>query len=239
MSPSCTVVIPARFGSSRFPGKPLALLDGRPVVAHVAARALAAGVGRVIVATDDARIAAAAGDAGAETLQTRPDHPSGTDRVAEVARRLGLRGVVLNVQGDEPRIEAAALRRTLALFEGPEVCMATAAAPLAPADATSPDVVKVVIDAAGRALYFSRARIPSGGDGLLRHVGIYGYRASTLLRLASLPPCALELQERLEQLRALFNGIAIHVAKLPHAWGGVDTPADLEALQRASERSTQ
>jgi 3-deoxy-manno-octulosonate cytidylyltransferase (CMP-KDO synthetase) len=240
------VVIPARLGSTRFPAKPLALLAGRPLVAHVVARALQAQLGPVWVATDDARIAQAAERAGASAVLTSSAHPSGTDRVAEAVRRIGPhlapRDVVVNLQGDEPLIEPAALHAVVGAFARDAVEMATAAAPLDPAEAGSPHVVKVVCDAAGRALYFSRALIPHG-DGApaaglrRRHLGLYAYRRATLQRLAALPPCATEQVERLEQLRALHHGIAIHVVDVPRAWRGVDTPEDLAALAAELERT--
>ncbi len=233
------VVIPARYASTRFPGKPLAPLRGKALLLHVAERAREAGF-EPVVATDDSRIVALAEGAGLRTLMTRDDHPCGTDRVAEVLRRLdppgGPDSVVLNLQGDEPFLEPSALRAVLACFDDPGVQMATAAAPLDPSEAASPHIVKLVVDAAGRALYFSRATIPwsdaqSPASPLRRHLGIYAYRRHTLVRLAALPPCASERSERLEQLRALHHGIPIHVATVPRAWRGVDTPEDLAALE--------
>lgn len=236
----CLVVIPARFGSTRFPGKPLALLAGRPLISHVIDRATAAQVGPVLVATDDMRIAAAATAAGAQVALTRPDCASGTDRVAEAVSaiplaELGADDVVLNIQGDEPRIEVAAIRAVVAELTRPEVELATAATPLYPALAASPHVVKVAVDALGRALYFSRAPIPwsdaPAAPPRLRHLGLYAYRRRTLLRLAALPPAPAEQCERLEQLRALHHGIAIAVVTVAAAWRGVDTPADLAELE--------
>lgn len=191
----------------------------------------------MIVATDDNRIAAAAAYAGAKVAMTRSDLRSGTDRVAE-ACRLGLvpppsaNDVVVNIQGDEPCIDAEAIRAVVAPFAQSSTKMATAAAPLGSEEAESPNVVKVVCNARGQALYFSRATIPHGAapGQLRRHIGIYAYRLRTLLRLASLPAAPLEQSERLEQLRALYHGIPIQVIEVPRAWRGVDTPEDLRVL---------
>jgi 3-deoxy-manno-octulosonate cytidylyltransferase (CMP-KDO synthetase) len=238
----CCIVIPARFGSTRFPGKPLALLAGRPLISHVVERATAARVGPVIVATDDQRIAAAAAAAGAQIALTRSDCASGTDRVAAAVaaiplEQLAANDVVLNLQGDEPCIETSAIRAVVGQLARPEVELATAAAPLDAALASSPHIVKVAVDGTGRALYFSRAVIPWSDAGLpaprWRHLGIYAYRRRTLLRLAALPPAPAELSERLEQLRALHHGIAIAVVPVAAAWPGIDTPEDLAALERA------
>jgi len=243
----CSVVIPARYGSTRFPGKPLALLAGRPLISHVIERAFAAQVGPVLVATDDARIAAAATAAGAQVALTRADCASGTDRVAEAVsaiplNELGADEVVLNIQGDEPRIEVPAIR-VVAELTRPTVELATAACALDPALAQSPHVVKVAVDAIGRALYFSRAVIPwsdaAAPPPRLRHLGLYAYRRRTLLRLAALPPAPAEQSERLEQLRALHHGIEIAVVTVAAAWRGVDTPADLEALERELATQTE
>lgn len=242
------IVIPARFGSTRFPGKPLAELGGQPLIAHVVQRALAADLGPAWVATDHSGIAEAASRAGAQVILTRPDHASGTDRVAEAVSRmgqhLGPRDVVVNVQGDEPRIAPGVIRAVAEACARDGVDMATAAAPMNAADARSVHIVKVVVDAAGRALYFSRAPIPHG-DGTaarslhLHHLGIYAYRRATLQRLCALPQSPAEQAERLEQLRALHHGIAIHVVEVARAWRGVDTPEDLTALAVELERSQE
>ncbi|MBN2362417.1 MAG: 3-deoxy-manno-octulosonate cytidylyltransferase [Deltaproteobacteria bacterium] len=239
----CCVVIPARHGSTRFPGKPLALLAGRPLICHVVERATAARVGPVVVATDDERIVAVAAAAGARVALTRADCRSGTDRVAEAVSAIPLAELaaddaVINVQGDEPRVEVAAIRAVVAELSRPGIEMATAAAPLDAALAESPHVVKVAIDGAGRALYFSRAAIPWSDAAVplprWRHLGLYGYRRRTLLRLAALPPAPAEQSERLEQLRALHHGIPIAVVHVAAPWRGVDTPADLAELELAS-----
>lgn len=246
-------VIPARWASTRFPGKALALLAGRPMVEHVYRRALGARtVGRAVVATDDERIARAVRAFGGEVRLTNPAHPSGTDRVAEVARGEEA-PVVVNVQGDEPLLHPddidAAVRPLLA-GNPPE--MSTLAVPLAgPEDFLDPNVVKVVAGRGGDALYFSRAPIPHPRDALgsapaapaglregwaglsprpLKHLGLYAYRREYLLRYASLPPTPLERAERLEQLRALEDGARIRVVVIGRDSIGVDVPEDLERL---------
>jgi 3-deoxy-manno-octulosonate cytidylyltransferase (CMP-KDO synthetase) len=240
MDPVAVAIIPARLRSTRLPGKALASIAGRPMIVHVAERTLRArGLCRVIVATDDVRIQAAAATTGADAVLTRADHPSGTDRLAEVARGLAA-DVIVNVQGDLPLLDPHMVEVLVARMAAePALAMATLATPLADADAwRSPHVVKVVFGADGRALYFSRSPIPCDRDGTgardeplgWRHIGLYAYRREVLLRLAGLPPSPLERRERLEQLRALEHGIAIGVV----AWTGgepvveVDTPADLE-----------
>lgn len=236
------VVIPARFASSRFPGKPLALLAGRPMIEHVHQRALASGAGEVIVATDDERIATAARGAGARVAMTRSDHASGTDRVAEVAvaRGWAADAIVVNVQGDAPLTPASSIRQVaLLLAAHPQAAMATLCVPIE--DATryaSPHVVKVVMDRSGRALYFSRAAIPStahGGGGApraWRHLGIYAYRVAALLQLSASAPCELERSEQLEQLRALWLGMEIRIAAAEERHGpDVDTPEDVAAVE--------
>jgi len=238
-------IIPARFASTRLPGKALALIEGRPMVCHVAERARRArGLARVIVATDDARIERAVTATGAEVVQTSADHPSGTDRLAEVAQRLDA-GIVVNVQGDLPLLDPAMIERLVAtLRTDATLPMATLASAIHDeAEWRSPHVVKVIFGADGRALYFSRSPIPHDRDGTRRrgeplgwrHIGMYGYRRDVLLRLATLPPSALEQRERLEQLRALENGIAIGIVEWTAAEPliEVDTPDDLERARAA------
>lgn len=234
-------VIPARWASSRFPGKPLAEICGRPLLHWVIERASRSrSLSRVLVATDDERIRAAAEDCGAEVAMTRGDHPSGTDRVAEAVAGLDVRGVI-NIQGDEPMIDPAlidSLAEALSSDDGWD--MVTAAVRIADADELEdPNVVKVVFDAAGRALYFSRARIPYMRDSIhfgesdyWRHIGIYGYRSEFLTRLVESPPCRPEEMERLEQLRALHIGGRMRVVESDHIGAGVDTPADLGKVER-------
>jgi len=244
---SFVVIIPARLASTRLPNKPLADLGGKPMVVRVAERAQQSGASRIIVATDHADIAAACAAHGVEACMTRADHPSGTDRIAEVAHTLGLApdAVVVNLQGDEPLIDPALLAACAARISA-DVPMATCAHPLSDAaDAFNPNVVKVVLDKLGRALYFSRATIPWHRDGFaatreqlpagyvpLRHIGLYAYSNAFLQRYPQLEPSPLETIEALEQLRVLWHGvpIAVHVtAEAPHA--GVDTPADLERVR--------
>jgi len=234
-----SVLIPARFASTRFPGKPLADLAGKPMVVHVCERARLSGAAPVCVATDDKRIAEAVRAHGFEARMTRADHASGTDRIAEAASQLGLAedAIVVNVQGDEPLIPPLLIARVAAaLAERPEASVATACHPIHDAaEFANPNVVKVVLDANGDALYFSRAGIPFPREGgtprALRHVGIYAYRMAFLRRYAGLAPAPLEAIEQLEQLRVLWHGHRIAVVRTEGASApGVDTPADLEAV---------
>ena len=227
------VIIPARFGAQRFPGKPLADLAGKPLIAHVVERAhRARGVDVVAVATDDERIADAVRRAGGEAILTGPA-ATGTDRVAQAARRLSPRAeLVVNLQGDEPLIEPEAIEALLGAMAD-DVEMGTLARPLEPGELDRPQVVKLVTDLAGDALYFSRAAIPhrrAGGDSPLAraHVGMYAFTAAALERFAALPPGRLEAEESLEQLRALEHGMRIRVADTGYRGFGIDTPEDLE-----------
>jgi len=237
---SFTVLIPARYASSRFPGKPLADLAGRPMIAHVCERAAQSGAAAVHVATDDERIARAVRERGYAAVMTRADHASGTERLAEaaLALRLPAQAVVVNVQGDEPLVEPSLIRAVAErLVRERAAPMATACHAIHDASqAASPHVVKVVIDAQGYALYFSRSRIPyprEGEPACYRHAGIYAYRARFLEQYAALAPAPLEQAEALEQLRVLWHGhrIAVVVSEtdIPP---GVDTPADLDAVRR-------
>ena len=236
-----TAIIPARWASTRFPGKPLVNLRGKPLVQHVWERAnRAKRVGRVIIATDDMRIAEAAFDFGAEVALTSPKHPTGTDRLAEVAGKLKSAAIILNVQGDEPDIAPSTIDRLVgALQDDPGLGMVTAANPVTDlVDVQNPHVVKVVTDLAGRALYFSRSVIPHDRDGrhgirYLRHQGIYGYRRQVLLAFVKWKPTPLEQAEKLEQLRALEHGIAIGVIVVRRGSVGVDVPGDLAKAERA------
>jgi 3-deoxy-manno-octulosonate cytidylyltransferase (CMP-KDO synthetase) len=238
---SVLAVIPARFHSTRLPGKILANIAGRPMIEHVYRRASAAKlVHGVIVATDDERIAAAVRSFGGAALLTRTDHVSGTDRVAEVVAAHPCRAVV-NLQGDEPLIEPDTIDAAIApMLADSSLEISTACRPLTSADEfRNPSVVKVVTDDRGLALYFSRAPIPFPRDNadavpaLARaHMGLYVYRRDTLLKLAALPAVALELIESLEQLRAMAHGIRIRVVETPHVTAAVDTPADLERVRQ-------
>jgi len=233
--------IPARYASVRLPGKPLRLLAGKPLIEHVYRRCEEVpSLSRVVVLTDDERVAEAVAGFGGDCEMTPADCASGTDRIAWAAR--GWRAAaVVNIQGDEPLIDPRAVEAVARyLLEHPAAEMVTLAAPIADEDFTDPNVVKVVRDRRGRALYFSRAGIPyprREGAERLAHVGIYGYRRETLLALAALEPSPLERSESLEQLRALENGIAIRVLEVAASEPGVDTPEDLaraEALLRSS-----
>ncbi|MGR8918360.1 MAG: 3-deoxy-manno-octulosonate cytidylyltransferase [Gammaproteobacteria bacterium] len=243
---SFKVFVPARFASTRLPGKPLAELDGRPMIAHVCERASESGAAAVVVATDDERIAAAAERAGADVCMTSAACASGTDRVAEAAARREEADecVIVNLQGDEPEMPASVIRQVAALAAEPGCDMATVCEPLSAAQVFDPNVVKVVRDRTGRALYFSRAPIPYDREAFAagldvpalaayrRHVGIYGYRVGFLRRFVAMPQALLERLEALEQLRALDAGAVIRVADAVAACGrGVDTPADLAALR--------
>lgn len=236
-------IIPARFAASRFPGKPLHLIAGKPLVQRVIERCqLAKSLREVIVATDDGRIAEVARKF-CRVEMTRADHPSGSDRIAEVAARCPCDAVV-NIQGDEPLIDPAVIDVVATALVGAE--MSTAATPIKNVEEyDNPNVVKVVTSVAGRALYFSRRTIPFLRDyagqpvaaqlaafPILKHLGIYGYRRDALLRLVKFPQSPLEQAERLEQLRALENGIPIAVVRVDYDSVGVDVPADAERVER-------
>jgi 3-deoxy-manno-octulosonate cytidylyltransferase (CMP-KDO synthetase) len=241
------IVIPARYASSRLPGKPLLKSTGKFLIQHVYERALQAKFAHnVLIATDDPRIQAAVASFGGQCVMTRRDHVSGTDRIAEVARNLD-GDVIINLQGDEPEIDPGHLDLLPdLLLRNPAASVATLATPIADAETwRSPNCVKVVCDDNGSALYFSRSPIPYLRDGLpdfrgpprfLQHVGLYAYRRDFLLELASQPPGALELTEKLEQLRVLAMGQAIQVGIVAHAGRGVDTMEDYERFRRSLRR---
>lgn len=253
MIPVFTVVIPSRFASTRLPGKPLQMIAGKPMVQHVWEQACKSSAQQVVVATDDQRIVDACKAFGAHVVLTRADHESGTDRLAEVATQLGLASdaIVVNVQGDEPMIPPQVIDQVAAnLAAHPEARMATLAEPIEDAQTLfNPNVVKVVSDINGLALTFSRATLPWARDEFAlhpdtlpagvpyrRHIGIYAYRAGFLHDFVSWGPCWLENTERLEQLRALWHGVRIHVADVLEAPpAGVDTPEDLERVRRLLE----
>jgi 3-deoxy-manno-octulosonate cytidylyltransferase (CMP-KDO synthetase) len=236
-------IIPARFGSTRFPGKPLALIAGRPLLRHVVEQCRRAkSLSEIIVATDDTRIWEVAQDF-CHVEMTRPEHPSGSDRIAEVAERISCDAVV-NIQGDEPLIDPNVIDAVADALAQAE--MSTAATPVKNlSELDNPNVVKVVVNAAGRALYFSRRTIPYLREAasrpvpeqlaafpFLKHLGIYGYRRETLLRLVKFPVSSLENAEKLEQLRALANGIQIAVVQVDYDSIGVDMPEDVTKVEK-------
>jgi 3-deoxy-manno-octulosonate cytidylyltransferase (CMP-KDO synthetase) len=243
------IVIPARYGSSRLPGKPLIELAGKPMIQHVYERALATGVADIVIATDDQRIFDVARGFGANVVMTSIDHENGTERIAEVAQKLGWSGddVIVNVQGDEPLIPRELIELTAkGLLDHPQAGMSSLCTPIESAeDAFDPNAVKVVLDNAGFAMYFSRAPIPwdrelykSGQANVTqiapvyRHIGMYGYRVSFLQHYASMEVTALEQAECLEQLRALCYGVKIHMGIIDQPPGhGVDTPDDVARVE--------
>ncbi|MCJ7543300.1 MAG: 3-deoxy-manno-octulosonate cytidylyltransferase [Phycisphaerae bacterium] len=248
---SAVVIIPARYASTRLPGKPLLAETGKPLIQHVVESIRPSRrVQRIVVATDDQRIADAVVAFGGEAVMTRADHPCGTDRIAEAAAKLHLADsdIVVNVQGDEPDMPAACVDKLIELLEGseptppkqsrlqrPDAPMATLATHLPSKQADDPNKVKVVLDGRGRAMYFSRSRIPfdrdkSGKVTYLLHLGIYAYRVGFLKNFAGLPPTPAEQAEKLEQLRALEHGHAIAVAVVDYHGVGIDTPADYAAF---------
>ena len=250
---NCTILIPARLASTRLPGKPLADLGGLPMIVRVAQRCASAGARDVVVATDAPEVAAACAAHGVRVVLTRADHATGSDRLAEACELLGLDGddIVVNVQGDEPLIDVALIAACAqGLLRQPDCVMSTAAHAIDSVEEfVNPNVVKVVCDAAGRALYFSRAPLPwwrdGNADGItalpttpapLRHIGIYGYRAGFLRRFPTLSASPIEQVESLEQLRVLWHGerIAVHVSDA-RPGPGVDTPEDLERVRRHFE----
>jgi 3-deoxy-manno-octulosonate cytidylyltransferase (CMP-KDO synthetase) len=252
-------IIPARWASTRFPGKPLHPIAGKPLLKHVWERCLRAkSLDLVIIATDDMRIASAAFDWGAEVALTSPKHSSGTNRVAEVARKSKQLAYVINIQGDEPLIDPRLIDRLVRnLRSDRKTGIVTAAHPFENrADASSPHQVKVVVDLCGNALYFSRAPIPALANDrfsavmpvrhtrsrrslFLRHQGIYGFRRETLLQFVTWKPSPLERAESLEQLRALENGVKVHVLVTATGSPGIDTPEDATALEQKLARAKQ
>jgi len=250
---SFIVAVPARYASTRLPGKPLQLIAGEPMVLHVARRALAAGAREVVVATDDERIGHALRDTPVRVVMTRVDHASGSDRLAECAQILGWSddAIIVNLQGDEPIAPPSGILAVAELLAQSDAPMATLATPVVELEEfLNPNCVKVVMGADGHALYFSRAPVPwprdsfaharerlPAGVSLLRHIGIYAYRAGFLRRFAQLTPTPLERAESLEQLRALEHGFRIAVRVAPEAFpAGVDTTEDLARMQNLLQR---
>ena len=238
------IIIPARLAATRLPGKPLALIGGVPMIVHVLRRAIAAGIGPVAVACGDAAIADAVRAAGGRAEMTEPGLPSGSDRVHAALGRIDPEGehdVVINLQGDLPDLPPVHLHAVLAPLADAACDIATLVAPVTTAEeAAAPSVVKAVCAFApgmdvARALYFSRAAVPSGEGPLWHHIGIYAYRRAALARFVALPPTPLEQREKLEQLRALEAGMVISVARVDHAPFGVDTPEDLARARRHHE----
>ncbi len=237
LHPKILAVIPARYASTRFPGKPLVDIQGKPMIQHVWERvSRLAAIDRVIIATDDPRIRDAAERFGAEVRMTSPEHPSGTDRMWEVAATLPEYDWVLNVQGDEPFINPQHLEATLeAIQRYPDAAIITLVTPIQDVESwQDPNLVKAVLAANGRALYFSRSPVPYHRDAphevpphTYRHIGIYLYRREALEHFTKLPPSPLELTEKLEQLRALEAGMPIYAVLVSEAPVGIDTPADL------------
>ncbi|MEE2969668.1 MAG: 3-deoxy-manno-octulosonate cytidylyltransferase [Pseudomonadota bacterium] len=231
------IVIPARLAATRLPDKPMADISGAPMIVHVWRRAVEAAIGPVLVACGDRQIAEAIEQEGGIAVMTDPDLPSGSDRVFEALRKYdpdGTHDVAINLQGDLPGIDSSAIAAVLDPLEDPDVDIATLVAEITdPAERDDPNVVKAVVGLApgrtvGRALYFSRATVPAGEGALYHHIGIYGYRRAALAQFVELAPGVLERRERLEQLRALENGMRIDVAVVDTVPLGVDTPADLE-----------
>jgi 3-deoxy-manno-octulosonate cytidylyltransferase (CMP-KDO synthetase) len=239
------VLIPARMASTRLPGKPLLDIAGLPMIAHVLRRAEEAAIGRVAVATDTPEIADAVTAHGGEVVMTGPDHPSGSDRIYEAMCKLDPQGkaeIVINLQGDFPTILPENIRDVLAPLDDAAVDIATLAARIHTAEEdAAPSVVKAVGSAIGdrrlRALYFTRATAPHGDGPRYHHIGLYAYRRAALERFVRLPPSPLELQEKLEQLRALEAGMRIDIGIVDSVPRGVDTPADLETARRALSKA--
>ena len=246
--PTAVAVIPARYASTRFPGKPLADRTGKPLIQHVVERARQAhSLSRIVVATDDQRIFDAVRGFGGDVVMTRPDHPNGTSRIAEAVAQLDAAGdqqIIVNVQGDEPEIEPAVIDALVAgLDADAEAPMATLASPFAAdEDPSNPNIVKLVVDQRGRAMYFSRSLIPFDRDGRgvapLKHPGLYAYRRAFLMHYVTLPPTPMEQAEQLEQLRALEHGHAIAVVHAVIRHHGIDTPQQYDAfVRRMAERA--
>jgi len=234
-SETAIAIIPARFNSTRLPGKAILEIDGKPLIEHVYRRVRQAStISRIVIATDDRRIAEAVARFGGESVMTRSDHQSGTDRLAEAAGLLNVDDLVVNVQGDEPLIEPAAIDRAVTAARTSDAEMVTLMTPISSiSDLDDPNRVKVVCDQQGFALYFSRSRIPPNGTCFL-HLGLYVYRVRFLRVFAKLKKTPLEMAERLEQLRALEHGYRIRVVEVQSESWGIDTAADLERFREAT-----
>jgi 3-deoxy-manno-octulosonate cytidylyltransferase (CMP-KDO synthetase) len=240
------VIIPARMAASRLPGKPLADINGEPMIVHVWRRAMEAGIGPVLVATDSIDIAAVVRARGGEAVMTRSDHPSGSDRVREAVESFDPSGehrTVVNLQGDFPTIDPAVIAEAIIPLADPAVDVATLCAEISdPDERTADSVVKLigtfVAPRRMRCLYFTRATAPTGEGPLYHHIGLYAYRRAALSRFVSLPPSPLELRERLEQLRAVEAGMRIDAMVVSHVPRGVDTPADLDRARAALSPAT-
>ena len=237
--PECYGIIPARYGSTRFPGKPLAEIHGKPMFWHVFTRASQCpDLKKVVLATDDDRILTAARKLDVPVLMTRPDHPSGTDRVLEAANLLRVppQSVVVNIQGDEPALEPKMLSELLQPFAKPEAQVTTLVKPISSAQVNNPDIVKVVFSKSGKALYFSRSAIPHTNPDLTGehygHIGVYAFKINALKQFVSLTPSRLEMTEKLEQLRLLENDIPIDVVLTEFESVGVDRPEDIDRVSR-------
>ena len=237
--PKCFGIIPARYDSQRFPGKPLADILGRPMIQHVFERARQSRIlSTVVLATDDARIQSAAEKYDIPVVMTRADHLSGTDRVQEAAQKLNLPAdaVVINIQGDEPVLDPAMLTELVQPFRAPEIQVTTLARKVSTRQAQNPNLVKVVFGADGRALYFSRSPVPyhrnSEKSDYYGHIGIYAFRMPVLQKFVALPRSRLEVTEKLEQLRLLENGLPIHIVVTKHRSIAVDRPEDIRAASR-------
>lgn len=240
MTPKTLIVIPARMASTRLPDKPLADIHGAPMIVHVWRRALESGLGRVVVAAAEAEIATAIQTAGGEAVLTDPNHPSGTDRVQEAVQRLDPArqfDLILNIQGDLPTLDPRLVRPLLDMLDDTHVALTTLVTRITREDErTNPNVVKAVVAwktaNRGNALYFTRATAPHGPGDHWHHIGLYGWRRSALERFVGLPPSTLEMREKLEQLRALEDGMRIGVAAVDTVPLGVDTPEDLERARQ-------
>lgn len=241
------VLVPARLAATRLPGKPLADIHGEPMIVHVWRRAVEAGVGTVVVAADSPEVAEAVVAAGGQAVLTRPDHPSGSDRIHEALEALDPDrdfNVIVNVQGDLPTLDPAAIRACLGPLADPAVDVATLVAEITrEEEKTAPSVVKMVGSEVSpgrfRCLYFTRATAPTGPGPLWHHIGLYAYRREALERFVALPPSPLELREKLEQLRALEAGMRIDAVKVDVTPLGVDTPEDLERAREMLAPSTR